>query len=79
MIIKRNESDRLRQLAEPERAEMVKIPGAVQDEWGKARLKLGVKSFNQIRGGGKAQTRSPGSRIDHRQLQRLVAPRLIQV
>ena len=79
MIIERNQDEWLRDSAKPERAQVMEVARAIQEEWRDALRKLLVKLFDQPRRRGKAQARTPLARINYRQVERLISPRVVEI
>src|ERR1700736_6238066 len=67
MIVERNENKRLLDAANPKRAQVMKIAGAVKFERGELRIERAIKLFHQSRRGAEAELRSPCARVDRRQ------------
>ena len=80
MIIKRNENNWLGDTPNPERSQMMKITGAVEQKRGhEMRFIFAVKPGDQTRRRGETQLRPPIARINNGQTKRLIRPRVIQI
>jgi len=79
MIVERNNNERLRDTADPERAQMVKVARAVKQKGREPRLKFAVELVDQARRRGEAKLRPPLARINNGQAKRLIPPRVIQI
>ena len=79
MIVERNNNERLRDAADPERAQVVKVTGAVKQKRRETRLKFAVELVDQARRRREAKLRPPLTRFNNRQAKRFVPPRVIQV
>jgi hypothetical protein len=79
MIIERNNHHRLHDAANPQRGEVMKIPGAVKREGPEAGRNFAVELFDQPRRRGKAQLWSPRARVQPRQAERVVRPGAVKI
>lgn len=80
VIIKRNQNNGLRDTPNPERSQIMKITGAVEQKRGhEMRFILAVKLGDQTRRRREAQLRPPNARINNGQTKRLIRPRVIQI
>ena len=80
MIIEGDEDDRFGNRTQPERCQMVKIAGAIEQERRrKIRLVLPIELFDQPRRRGETQPRPPTPRIGYRKADRFVRPRVIEI
>ena len=79
MIIERHEDERLAQPTEPERAEVVEIAGAVNEERGDLRFVLAIKVLDQSGWCRETKSRSPFTRVQRRQVAGQAGPGIIEV
>ena len=79
MIIEGNKNERLTELAEPKRAQVMKIAGPVKNVRREASFEFFIKFFDDSRRRTEAKSRSPIPRIDDRQMERLASPRVVQI
>src|SRR5580700_10958378 len=79
MIVERNQGEWLRDSAKPERAQVMEVARAIQEEWRDALRELLVKLFDQPRRRGKPQARTPLARIKYRQVERLISPGVVEI
>jgi hypothetical protein len=79
MIIERDEHERLGDPANPERAEVMKIPRPVDKKFGQPAGVLAKKILDQTCRRGETQTRPPLPRIHRRQIGRQIGPGVVEV
>jgi len=79
MIVERNNNERLRDTADPKRAQMMKVTRAVKQKWRELRCKFAIELVDQVRRAGEAKLRPPLARINNGQVKRLIPPRVIQI
>src|SRR4029453_3333087 len=80
VIIKRNERRGLRETPNPERSQIMKITGAVEQKRGRQTpFVFAAKLGNQTRRRRETQLRPPNAGINNGQTKRLIRPRVIQI
>ena len=79
MIIERNDDERLRDAANPERAQMVKVARAVKQKWREPRFEFAIELVDQARRRGEAKLRPLLARIEAREMQRFTAPGAVKI
>ena len=79
MVIERNENKWIGQSPNPERTEMMKITGTVNEKWRNLRTELAIEFLDQARRRRKAQSRSPFPRVIDRQVARQIRPGIVEV
>lgn len=79
MVIKRNQRDRFVGASKPQRGQMVKVAGAIENEFAEMRLNLAIKLFGCPGRSGETKVRPPFRCINPRQIVCDLAPGIVEI
>jgi hypothetical protein len=79
MVVERNENEWIGEPPRPERAQVMKIAGAVKDERRDPRFVFAIELFDQTRRRGETEARPRFARIEDGNIARQVVPGIIQI
>ena len=79
MVIKRNQRDRFVDASKPQSGQVMKVAGAIENEFGKMRLNLAIKLFDYSGRSGKTEVWSPFRGINLRQIVCDLSPCIVEI
>ena len=79
MIVERNENERLFELAQPKRAQVMVITRTEKRERPESRFEFAIEIFDDPRRRAETKLRAPLARVECRQLRGNISPRVVEI